>query len=61
MSIQEESKTLSECIEVLEELIVDAKIRSAETSRIAHNSYGAGSDFGELQGLRRALAVLKNE
>jgi len=50
-----------EIILELQERIIQAKAESAESHKIAMNSYGAGYDCGFLEGLCTALTLFQGD
>lgn len=54
-------ETENKLIQEIEEMLVKARKEHQANHEIAPNSYGAGETFGEVQGLRRVLAILKKE
>lgn len=61
----EVKKFFVDFIEKIEVEIIDeigaARREHAETSKLGHNSYGAGEAFGTIQGLRKSRAIIRDE
>ncbi len=53
--------TMDAIISELRERLIDARTESAESSKIAYNSYGAGYDAGYAQAIRDTIAGITGE